>query len=69
MSIDWKCTITLAILTILIYLLLVNILTNVWGPDVGKEGAEWFKSMEAVLFYTVVISYNLNQQLFASCRM
>ncbi len=71
MNIDWKCSITLAILTVLIYLLLVNLLSKVWGPTTGTSGesVEWFKSMEAVLFYTAIISYNVNQRLFASCRM
>ncbi len=69
MSVDWKCTITMAILTVLIYLLLVNVLERVWGPMVGKEGAEWYKSMEAMLFYTGLVAYNVNQQLFASCRV
>ena len=71
MNIDWKCSITLAILTVLIYLLLVNVLTKVWGPSTGMsgEGVEWYKSMEALLFYTALIAYNVNQRLFASCRM
>ncbi len=71
MNIDWKCSITLAILTVLIYLLLVNVLSKVWGPATGTSGesVEWYKSMEAVLFYTAIISYNVNQRLFATCRM
>jgi hypothetical protein len=69
MLVDWKCTITMAILTVLIYLLLQNILERVWGPSVGKEGVDWYKSIEALLFYTGLIAYNVNQQLFASCRM
>jgi hypothetical protein len=69
MAINWKCSITLAILTVLVYLLLVNLMTGMMGPGVGTENVEWYKSMEAVLFYSVLISYNLNQSLFVSCRM
>jgi hypothetical protein len=69
MAINWKCSITLAILTVLVYLLLVNLMTSMMGPGVGTENVEWYKSMEAVLFYSVLISYNLNQSLFVSCRM
>ena len=72
MNIDWKCSITLAILMVLIYLLLVNILSKVWGANTGmssETGVEWYKSMEAMLFYTAIIAYNVNQRLFVSCRM
>ena len=70
MNIDWKCSITLAILTVLIYLLLVSMFKSMWGETTGTtgEGVEWFKSMEAFIFYTVLISYNVNQMLFASCK-
>ena len=69
MNIHWKCSVTIAILTVLIYLLLVNVLERVWGPDVGKDmnNTEWFKSMEVLLFVGAIIAYNINVQLFSSC--
>ena len=70
MTNDWKCSITTAILTVLIYLLLVNVLSRAWGPSTGKEmnETEWFKSMEIILFVSAIIAYFLNNYLFSSCR-
>ena len=72
MSIDVKCAITTAILSVLIYLLLVNLLSRFWGPEVGKgmnePGVEWFKSMEIVMLVGVFIAFNFNNYLFNSCK-
>lgn len=71
MSIDVKCAITTAILSVLVYLLLVNLLSRVWSEDeVGKEmnQTEWFKSMEVVMLVAVFIAFNLNNYLFTSCK-
>lgn len=74
MSLDVKCAITTAILSVLIYLLLVNIFSKSLGNEVGKEMGEnedWsqsLKSMEVIMLVSVFIAYNLNDYLFASCR-
>ena len=71
MSIDLKCAITTAILSVLVYLLLVNLLSRTWDEDeVGKEmnKTEWFKSMEVIMLFAVFIAFNLNNYLFTSCK-
>lgn len=72
MSIDVKCSITTAILSVLIYLLLVNLLSRTWGDKVGKgmneESVEWFKSMEVVMLVAVFLAFNFNNYLFTSCK-
>lgn len=69
MSIDVKCSVTTAILSVLVYLLLVNLLSRVW-PSVGEEmnKTEWFKSMEVIMLVSVFLAYNINSQLFSSCK-
>ena len=71
-SIDVKCAVTTAILSVLIYLLLVNILTGVWGQNTGKamngEGVAWFQSMEVVMLVGVFVASNVNNYLFNSCK-
>lgn len=70
MSIDWKCSITTAILSVLVYLLLVNLLSRAWPSGVGEEmnKTEWYKSMEIIMLVSVFIAYNVNIQLFVSCK-
>jgi hypothetical protein len=71
MSIDVKCAVTTAILSVLVYLLLVNILSRVWTEGgVGKEmnETEWYQSMEVVMLVAVFIAFNLNNYLFTSCK-
>lgn len=70
LSIDVKCSITTAILSVLIYLLLVNILSRVWPTGVGKEmnETEWFKSMEVMMLVSVFLAYIINGNLFTSCK-
>lgn len=71
MSIDVKCAVTTAILSVLVYLLLVHLLQRVAGDGVGKqmdEATEWYKSMEVVMLVAVFIAFNLNHYLFTSCK-
>jgi hypothetical protein len=73
MSIDVKCAITTAILSVLIYLLLVNLLQRSMGEgdvSVGKEmnQTEWYKSMEVLMLVAVFFAFNLNNYLFTSCK-
>ncbi len=72
MTIDIKCSVTTAILTVLVYLLLVNIFSRVFSSGVGqtldKSDTEWYKSMEVFMLVSVVIAYNINNALFTSCK-
>ena len=72
MSIDVKCAITTAILSVLVYLLLVNLLSRVMTEDkkVGDvmENTEWYKSMEVLMLVAVFLAFNLNNYLFTSCK-
>lgn len=72
MSIDLKCSITTAILSVLVYLLLVNLLSRTTMNPVGKEmnenGSDWYKSMEIMMLISVFIAFNINNYLFTSCR-
>ena len=69
-SFDFKCSVTTAILSDLIYLLLVNLLSRAWPTGVGVEmnKTEWFKSMEIIMLVSVLIGYNINSLLFTSCK-
>lgn len=73
MSIDVKCSVTTAILTVLVYLLLVNIFSKVYTSGVGqpmdKPDTEWYKSMEIFVLVSVIIAYNINNYLFTSCKV
>ena len=70
MSIDVKCSVTTAILSVLVYLLLVNLLSRVWPAGVGEEmnKTDWYKSMEIVMLVSVFLAFNLNNYLFTSCK-
>lgn len=73
-SIDIKCAITTAILSVLVYLLLVNLMQRSMSSNdaesVGKEmnNTDWYKSMEVIMLVSVFIAFNLNGYLFTSCK-
>lgn len=69
-SIDVKCSVTTAILSVLVYLLLVNLLSRVWPSGVGEEmnKTDWYKSMEVVMLVSVFLGFNINSYLFTSCK-
>ena len=72
MSIELKCSVTTAILSVLVYLLLVNLLDRSLGvaAGVGQEmnKTEWYKSMEIIMLVSVLLAYNINSHLFTSCK-
>ena len=70
MSIDVKCSITVAILSVLVYLLLINIFSRVWEKGVGEgmDKTEWYKSMEVMMLVAVFLAYIINLNLFTSCK-
>lgn len=69
MSIDVKCSVTTAILSVLVYLLLVSLFSRS-GEEVGKgmNETEWYKSMEVLMLVAVFLASNLNNYLFTSCK-
>lgn len=69
-SIDVKCSVTTAILSVLIYLLIINLMSRAWPTGVGEEmnKTDWFKSMEVIMLVSVFIGYNINTHLFTSCK-
>lgn len=66
---DWKCSLTTALLTVLVFLFLSQ-LFEVKGESVGdfgtKEG-DFFNNTELVLILSVFIGYLLNVTLFKDC--
>lgn len=70
MSIDVKCSVTTAILSVLVYLLLINLFSRTSQEGVGLEmnKTDWYKSMEVIMLVSVLIGYNINSYLFTSCK-
>ena len=66
MAINWSCSISLAIISVLIWMLLCKLFCDGSKP---QEGAEWFKSSEAYIFYSVFIAFQVNQMIYPNCRM
>lgn len=65
LSVDWKCGVTNAILTVLIYLLLLKLL-----PGSGRlmhESQNWFESLEILLLVGGLVAFNVNTMLFSAC--
>ncbi len=69
---DWKCSLTTALLTVLVFLFLSQ-LFEVKGEPVGdfgvsgtKEG-DFFNNTELILILSVFIGYLLNVTLFKDC--
>ena len=70
MSIDFKCAITVAILSVLVYLLMLALFQKSSVTEgVGKSinETEWYKSNEIIILVSVFIGYSVNSYLFASC--
>ena len=62
---DWKCGVTNAILTVLVYLLLLKLL-----PGSGKlmhESVQWYQSLEVSLLLSALVAFNVNSMLFSAC--
>ncbi len=65
LSFDWKCGVTNAILTVLVYLLLLKLL-----PGSGRlmsESAVWYESLEILLLVGALVAFNVNSMLFSAC--
>jgi len=65
---DWKCSLTTALLTVLVFLFLSQ-LFEVKGEavmDSAREG-DFFNNNELILILSVFIGYLLNVTLFKDC--
>jgi hypothetical protein len=73
MSLEWKCAITTAIVSVLVYLLLHFVVTSAKvenvGMSIGADGAVWFKSMEVMMLLSVFVGVYANNMLFNACRV
>ena len=66
LSFDWKCGVTNAILTVLVYLLLLKLV----GPSSGNllnTSANWYESLEVLLLVGALVAFNVNAMLFSAC--
>lgn len=72
MDLDWKCAITTAILSVLIYLIIVNLLskdTNKVGKSMNEQDVSWYESNEVIMLASVFLGFILNGYLFQSCKL
>lgn len=63
---DWKCSLTTALLTVLVFLFLSH-LFDVKGEFVTLRDGEYFNNTELTLILSVFIGYLLNVTLFKEC--
>ena len=67
-----KCAITTAILSVLIFLLLLEILpkdengVSLYSSPMTND-KQWFQSIEIVMLGSVFLAFNLNASLFSYC--
>jgi hypothetical protein len=63
---DFKCSVTNAIITVLIYLLFIK-LVGANGNKSLQVSTNWYESMEVLLLVSALIGFNINVLLFGSC--
>ena len=66
MAINWSCSISLAIISVLIWMLMCKLFNNGEKP---AENADKFNSCEAYVLYSVFIAYQLNQMIYPDCKV
>ena len=73
MHINWTCTITFALLTVIIYLILCQIIhtKEQQGGDMmdGMDFKKFLTSCEFLIFVGAGIAFNLNQWFYPPCKM
>jgi hypothetical protein len=62
---DWKCGVTNAILTVLVYLLLLKLLPN--SGKLLSASDNWYESLEVLLLVGSLVAFNVNSMVFSSC--
>ena len=72
MNINWTCTITFALLTVIIYLILCQIIHNKEQQGDSMDGMDvkkFLTSCEFLIFVGAAVAFNLNQWFYPPCRM
>jgi hypothetical protein len=64
---DWKCSLTTALLTVLVFLFLSHLFEVKRLGSVETAENEFFNSTELVLILSVFLGYLLNVTLFKDC--
>lgn len=67
MNFDWKCSVTSAILTVLVYLLLVKIFLGDSKPSSVSSNEDFFRSDAWFILVSAWIGYLINANLFQGC--
>lgn len=67
MAINWTCTVTFALLTLIVYLILCEIIHN--KEQDGVKRTEWWAACETLILVGAAVAYNLNQWFYPPCRM
>lgn len=70
LTFDWKCGVTNAILTVLVYLLLLKLLSSNATSNVGQplnSSQNWYESLEVLLLASALVAFNVNSMLFSAC--
>ncbi len=65
LSFDWKCGVTNAILTVLVYLLLLKLVPN--SGKLMHQSDNWYESLEVLLLVGALVAFNVNSMLFSAC--
>lgn len=67
MAFDWKCSITVAILTVLIYLLFIfigsKVLDDKYFGYYMLNSNDWYKSPEVIILLSSFIAFIINKNL------
>jgi hypothetical protein len=67
MNFDWKCSVTSAILTVLIYLLMVKIFLGDNKPSSVSSGEDLLRSDAFFVLVSAWLGYLVNANLFQGC--
>ncbi len=67
MNFDWKCSITAAILTVLIYLLMVKLVSHDNRPVTLSTTEDVFRSDAFLVLVSAFIAFVVNANLFQGC--
>ena len=66
MAINWSCSISLAIISVLIWMLMCKLFCDGSKP---QEDVEIYKSTEAFILYSVFIAYQVNHMIYPNCKI
>ncbi len=67
-NIDLRCAFGTAIISVLIYCLLVTLIVPD-GADKLQTSPEWWKSLEILMLISVFVGYNLNNNFVSLCKV